>query len=79
MGTVDFGASTMPLTLDGLDHANLTQFAIVIGGVVPVVNIEGVKPGTLHFTGSLLAEIYLGKITRFRQCRTRDPFAVIGR
>lgn len=59
---VDFGTSDMPLDPKELDKLGLMQFPIVIGGVVPVVNIEGVKPGQIRFTGQLLADIYLGKI-----------------
>jgi len=60
--TVDFGASDMPLKPDDLQAAGLMQFPAIIGGVVPVVNIEGVAPGALKFTGPVLADIYLGKI-----------------
>jgi phosphate transport system substrate-binding protein len=60
--TVDFGASDMPLKADDLEKSGLMQFPAVIGGVVPIVNIEGVKPGELRFTGPVLADIYLGKI-----------------
>jgi len=63
--TVDFGASDMPLKPDVLDKSGLTQFPTVIGGVVPVVNIPGVKPGQLKFTGKLIADIYLGKVKRW--------------
>jgi len=63
--TVDFGASDMPLTDDNLNKDGLLQFPAVIGGVVPVVNIKGVKPGQMKLTGPLLADIYLGKITRW--------------
>src|SRR6059058_3683139 len=63
--TVDFGASDMPLKPEELDKDGLTQFPTVIGGDVPVVNLEGVKPGELKLTGSLLADIYLGKITKW--------------
>jgi phosphate transport system substrate-binding protein len=59
---VDFGASDMPLRPDELSKAGLGQFPLVIGGVVPVVNIEGVGPAKLRFTGALLADIFLGKI-----------------
>lgn len=59
---VDFGATDMPLAPRELDRLGLLQFPIVIGGVVPVVNIDGVKPGRIRFTGPLLADIYLGKI-----------------
>jgi phosphate transport system substrate-binding protein len=60
--TVDFGASDMPLKPEDLQAAGLMQFPAIIGGVVPVVNLEGVAPGALRFTGALLADIYLGKI-----------------
>ena len=60
--TVDFGASDMPLKPDDLQAAGLMQFPAIIGGVVPVVNLEGITPGQLKFTGPVLADIYLGKI-----------------
>ncbi len=63
--TVDFGASDMPLKDEDLAAAGLIQFPTVIGGVVPVIHVEGVKPGQLKLTGSLLADIYLGKITKW--------------
>jgi len=63
--TVDFGASDMPLTPAELDKNGLVQFPAVIGGVVPVVNIAGVKPGEMRLTPALLADIYLGKITKW--------------
>ena len=62
-GTVDFGASDAPLTSAELDEAGLLQFPVVIGGVVPVVNVEGIEPGELKLTGPLLADIYLDKVT----------------
>ena len=60
--TVDFGASDMPLKPQDLDAAGLMQFPAIIGGIVPVVNVEGIGPGQLKFTGPLLADVYLGKI-----------------
>jgi len=60
---VDFGASDKPLTPAELKAAGLCQFPIVVGGVVPVINLPGLKPGEIKFTGALLADIYLGKIT----------------
>lgn len=63
--TVDFGASDAPLTVDELTAKNLLQFPTVIGGVVPVVNIEGVEAGALRLDGETLAAIYLGKITKW--------------
>jgi phosphate transport system substrate-binding protein len=64
-GKVDFAASDRPLPPQELAKAGLGQFPLVIGGVVPVVNIRGVSPGKLRFTGPLLAEIYLGKVGRW--------------
>jgi phosphate transport system substrate-binding protein len=61
--TVDFGASDAPLTVEKLGEIGLMQFPMVMGGVVPVVNLDGVKPGELKITGPMLADIYLGKIT----------------
>jgi phosphate transport system substrate-binding protein len=63
--TVDFGASDAPLPPDALKAAGLTQFPLVIGGVVPVVNLQGVTPGQMKFTGPLLADLYMGKIKRW--------------
>jgi phosphate transport system substrate-binding protein len=63
--TVTFGASDMPLTDEKLQEAGLFQFPTVIGGVVPVVNIKGIKPGELKLTGPLLGDIYLGKVTKW--------------
>jgi phosphate transport system substrate-binding protein len=63
--TVDFGASDMPLKPEELEKEGLTQFPTVIGGDVPVVNLAGVKSGELHLTGPVLADIYLGKITKW--------------
>jgi len=63
--TIDFGASDKPLSPDELSAAGLGQFPIVIGGVVPVVNIEGVKAGEIKLTGAQLGDIYLGKIKKW--------------
>ena len=63
--TVDFGASDMPLKPDDLDKDGLTQFPTVIGGDVPVINVKGIKPGELKLTGAVLADIFLGKITKW--------------
>lgn len=59
---VDFGASDVPLASGELSKLALGQFPIVIGGVVAVVNIDGVAPGKIRFTGPVLADIFLGKI-----------------
>ena len=63
--TVDFGASDMPLADADLAKDGLIQFPTVIGGVVPVVNIQGITPGQIRLTGSVLGDIYLGKITKW--------------
>ena len=63
--TVDFGASDMPLSDEELAKDGLLQFPTVIGGVVPVVNIQGIEPGQLRMTGAVLGDIYLGKITKW--------------
>ncbi len=63
--TVDFGASDMPLKPEELDKAGLMQFPAVMGGVVPVLNIKGIEAGKLKLDGQILANIYLGKITKW--------------
>jgi phosphate transport system substrate-binding protein len=63
--TVDFGASDMPLKDDELAKKGQLQFPTVIGGVVPVVNIQGVAPGQLKLTGPVLGDIFLGKIAKW--------------
>src|SRR5262245_43421412 len=60
--TVTFGATDMPLKGEELNKDGLAQFPTVMGGVVPVVNIEGVKPGELAIDGPTLAKIFLGQI-----------------
>ncbi|MDN5870035.1 MAG: phosphate ABC transporter substrate-binding protein PstS [Nitrococcus sp.] len=64
-GTVDFGATDAPLVKQELDDAELVQFPMVVGGVVPVVNLPGITPGSLKLTGQALADIFLGKITHW--------------
>lgn len=63
--TVDFGASDMPLKPEDLQRNGLMQFPTVIGGDVPVYNLKGIGPGELKFSGPVLADIYLGKITKW--------------
>lgn len=70
--TVDFGASDMPLKPEELEKNGLMQFPTVIGGVVPVVNIAGIHPGELRLTGPVLADIYLGKITKWNDKAISD-------
>jgi len=63
--TVDFGASDMPLKAEELVAEGLIQFPAIMGGVVPVVNLDGVTAGQLKLTGQVVADIYLGKITKW--------------
>jgi phosphate transport system substrate-binding protein len=69
--TVDFGASDMPLKPEELDKMGVIQWPMVMGGVVPVVNIKGVTPGQMKLTGELVAEIYLGKITKWNDAKIK--------
>jgi phosphate transport system substrate-binding protein len=63
--TVTFGASDMPLKPEDLKAAGLVQFPMIIGGVVPVVNIKGIAPGQLQLDGATIAGIYLGDIAKW--------------
>jgi phosphate transport system substrate-binding protein len=63
--TVTFGASDMPLKPDDLKSSGLVQFPMIIGGVVPVVNVKGVQPGQLLLDGATIAAIYLGDIKQW--------------
>jgi phosphate transport system substrate-binding protein len=63
--TVDFGASDMPLKAEDLEKEGLMQFPAIMGGVVPVVNLDGVTPGQLKLSGQVLGQIYLGKVTKW--------------
>jgi phosphate transport system substrate-binding protein len=63
--TVDFGASDMPLSVEELNEAGLMQFPTIMGGVVTIVNLDGIAPGQLKLTGPVLADIYLGKVTKW--------------
>lgn len=67
--TVDFANSDKPLTPDVLRRQNLAQFPAVIIGITPVVNLPGIKPGEMLLNGPVLADIYLGKITRWNDPR----------
>ena len=64
-GTVDFGATDQPLASDELAKNNLAQFPIVIGGIVPVVNVAGLNAGQLKLSGPILADIYAGKVKKW--------------
>lgn len=63
--TVDFGASDMPLKLEDLEKEGLMQFPAIMGGVVPVINVEGIAPGQLKLSSDVVAGIYMGKITKW--------------
>lgn len=65
-GVVDFGVTDAPLVDAQLLRDGLLQFPLVIGAIVPVVNLDGIGPSQLHFTGPLLADIFLGKVKSWR-------------
>ena len=67
--TVTFGATDMPLKPEDLKDAGLVQFPMIIGGVVPVVNVKGVQAGQMVLSGALVASIYMGDITRWNDAR----------
>jgi phosphate transport system substrate-binding protein len=70
--TVDFGASDAPLKPDELEKSGLVQFPAIIGGIVPVVNLDGVAPGALKLTGAVLGDIYLGKLKKWNEKPVAD-------
>ncbi len=63
--TVTFGATDVPLKAEDLEKFGLVQFPMVMGGIVPVVNLPGIKPGELVLDGPTLADIFLGKVTKW--------------
>ncbi len=63
--TVTFGASDAPLSGADLDKDGMVQFPVILGGVVPVINLEGFKPGELKITGEALAEVFMGTISNW--------------
>ncbi len=70
--TVDFGASDMPLKKEELDKEGLVQFPAIIGGVVPVFNLDGIAPGQLKLTPDIVANIHLGKINKWNDKAITD-------
>ena len=70
--TVDFGASDAPLTPEELNESGLIQFPMVIGGVVPVVNLANIIAGSLKLSPEVLADIYLGKIKKWNDARIKQ-------
>jgi phosphate transport system substrate-binding protein len=67
--TVNFGASDAPVAGDTLDKLGLLQFPAVLGGVVPIANLDGFKPGELRLTGPVLAEIYQGTVLKWNDAK----------
>ena len=67
--TVTFGASDAPVKGEDLDKDGMVQFPAIIGGTVPVVNLEGFKPGELRISGPVLAEVYMGTITKWSDAK----------
>ena len=63
--TVTFGATDAPMSGEDLDKDGLVQFPAIIGGTVPVLNLDGFKPGELRISGPVLAEMFMGKISNF--------------
>ena len=63
--TVDFGASDKPLKAEELNAAGLMQFPAIMGGVVTIINLDGIAPGAMKLTGTVVADIYMGKITKW--------------
>jgi phosphate transport system substrate-binding protein len=70
--TVTFGASDMPLKPDDLKASGLVQFPMIIGGVVPVVHIQGIQGGQLHLDGATIASIYMGDITQWNDPKIKS-------
>ena len=70
--TVDFGATDAPLKGEELTASGLVQFPTVLGGVVPIINIEGIKPGELQLTGDVLAKIFVGHIVVWNDKRIQE-------
>ena len=68
-GTIDFGATDAPVKAEDLAQFGLGQFPVVVGGIVPVVNIPGVEAGQVKLDGATLADIFLGKITMWNDPR----------
>lgn len=63
--TVTFGASEAPLSGADLDREGMVQFPVILGGVVPIVNLDGFAPGELRVTGPVLAEMFMGWIVNW--------------
>ncbi|MEY3640188.1 MAG: Phosphate-binding protein PstS precursor [Pseudomonadota bacterium] len=70
--TVDFGATDAPMSAEELDKEGLVQFPAIIGGVVAVVNIDGIKPGQIKLTGEILADVFSGVVPKWNDKRIAD-------
>ncbi len=70
--TVDFGATDNPVKFEDLQADGLVQFPAIIGGVVPIINLDGIKPGQIRLDGQTLADIFQGKIKNFNDKRIAD-------
>ena len=70
--TVDFGATDNPVKFDDLQADGLVQFPAIIGGVVPIINVDGIKPGQIRLDGQTLADIFQGKISNWNDKRIAD-------
>jgi phosphate transport system substrate-binding protein len=67
--TVAFGATDAPVKGEDLDKLGQVQFPAVIGGTVPVINLEGFKPGELQITGAVMAEVFMGNIVKWNDAK----------
>ena len=67
--TVDFGATDAPVSGENLDKNGQVQFPAIIGGTVPVINLDGFKPGELKITGPVMADVFLGNITKWNDAK----------
>src|SRR5690606_6800379 len=70
--TVDFGASDDPMPGAKLDENGLFQFPAIVGGTVPVINVDGIKPGELKLSGTVLADIFLAKVTKWNDAAIQE-------
>ena len=70
--TVDFGATDAPMKGEELTATGLVQFPTVLGGVVPIINVEGIRPGELQLTGEVLAKIFIGQITQWNDAQIQS-------
>ncbi|MGA1294555.1 MAG: substrate-binding domain-containing protein, partial [Burkholderiaceae bacterium] len=70
--TVTFGASDAPVKGEDLNRDGMVQFPVILGGVVPVINVEGFKPGELRVTGPVLAQIFMGDISNWNDAKLQE-------